>query len=213
MLSRRRQIVCIECRKEPTLRFAAVELARHLRLATGKTLPIVNEGGSRKYKAAFRLSICGDAFCKHSRNLSPEDDYICVRPERNGYSLCGSNSRSVLFAVYRYLYELGFRWIRPGRRGTIVPKLKNPIGKRIHVAERASYRYRTVCIEGTASQQHVVDLIDWMAKHGMNGYLFSSIAGCTSGRDGMGTGITFISNLRCSTSNERIGSHGKSSTS
>lgn len=175
--SRRRQIVSIECGKHPTLHFAAAELARHLRLATGKTLPIVSDRRSRRYEAAFRLSICDDVLCEHPRNLSPEDDYICVRPERNGYSLCGSNPRSVLFAVYRYLYELGFRWIRPGKRGTIVPKLRSPIGKSIHIVERASYRYRTVCIEGTASQQHVVDLIDWMAKHGMNSYLIQFDSG------------------------------------
>ena len=39
---------------------------------------------------------------------------VCVRARGRGYLLTGSNPRSVLFAVYRYLHAAGFRWVRPG---------------------------------------------------------------------------------------------------
>ncbi len=84
--------------------------------------------------------------------------------------MAGSNPRSVLFAVYRYLRELGFRWLRPGKRGEVVPKLRSIVLKGADINETASYRYRTITIEGACSFEHVRDLIDWMAKQQMNGY-------------------------------------------
>ena len=52
----------------------------------------------------------------------------------------------------------------------IVPRLKSPLVRTVNINERPSCKYRTICIEGSCSVQHVCDLIDWMAKHSMNGY-------------------------------------------
>jgi len=153
-----------------TLGFAASELARYLKRATGKRFAVVRTERVARVDAAFVLGVCEDVGVARPARLPADDDWLCIQPHRNGYVLTGSNPRSVLFAVYRYLRELGFRWVRPGRRGEIVPLLKSALRKGIHVDERASYRYRTICIEGAASRQHVIDLIDWAAKHAMNGY-------------------------------------------
>jgi hypothetical protein len=154
------------CASDPhaVIQFAARELARYLRRATGAAIPIVKAAAPAANAAALRLGLCraaeGNAF----------DDRIRIEPEGRGNRLEGSNPRSVLFAVYRYLYELGFRWIRPGVRGEIIPRLKGPVLRGLRIDEIPSYRYRTICIEGAASQRHVTDMIDWLAKQGMNGY-------------------------------------------
>ncbi|HVF11262.1 MAG TPA: hypothetical protein VNA16_10685, partial [Abditibacteriaceae bacterium] len=155
--------------KHPALRFAAQELARHLKLATGATVPVVAASRAGAAKVAFRLGVCDDLNIAAPADLG-DGDWICLRPDGDGMILSGSNPRSVLFAVYRYLREIGFRWIRPGRHGMIVPRLSTPIETVALIEERPSYRYRTICIEGACSFEHVRDLIDWQTKHGMNGY-------------------------------------------
>ena len=81
----------------------------------------------------------------------------------------GSNPRSVLFGVYRYLKELGCTWVRPGADGEFIP-VRSVEKTDIHVRETASYRHRGVCIEGSVGYQHVSDMIDWLPKVGMNAY-------------------------------------------
>ena len=147
--------------RHPVIRFAAHELARYLRRATGDGVPIVTASGAAPRAAVLRLGLFG---------AESDADHVRIEPEGRGYRLTGSNPRSVLFAAYRYLYELGFRWIRPGRRGEIVPRLKQAVRPGLCVDERPSYHYRTICIEGAASAEHVVALIDWLTKQGMNGY-------------------------------------------
>jgi len=153
----------------PTLRFAARELAKHLKLATGQTWPVVSAKRAETSSVAFQMGLCADLNILAPADLG-DDDWIYVRPDKGGTILSGSNPRSVLFAVYRFLREIGFRWIRPGRSGMIVPSLSTPFAPIAPINERPSYRYRTICIEGACSFEHVRDLIDWQAKHGMNGY-------------------------------------------
>ena len=81
----------------------------------------------------------------------------------------GSNGRSVLFGVYRYLKELGCTWVRPGADGEYIPQ-KSLVGTEVHVNEKASYRHRGVCIEGSVGYVHVSEMIDWMPKVGLNAY-------------------------------------------
>ncbi|MCE9589646.1 MAG: DUF4838 domain-containing protein [Planctomycetes bacterium] len=151
---------------DPTVRFAARELSRHLRMATGKALPATRDAAA----ATFRLGVCEDVGVARPRDVTADNDWVRIKPAGGGYVLTGSNPRSVLFAVYRYLHELGFRWLRPGVRGVVTPKVRGPIVRGLNVDEKASYKYRTICIEGACSEQHVLDLIDWQAKHAMNGY-------------------------------------------
>ena len=155
-----RTVICVS-EPHPTIRFAARELARYLSRATGQQIPIIPSFTAPSDVAALRLNLLEPA---------SDDDRIRITPEDRGYRLEGSNPRSVLFAVYRYLRTLGFRWIRPGTRGEIIPRLASPVPPDIFVDEVPSYRYRTICIEGAASSIHVIQLIDWAAKQGMNGY-------------------------------------------
>jgi hypothetical protein len=70
------------------------------------------------------------ADCAGAPPQAAPDDAFEIRPAVGGYILSGANPRSVLFAAYRYLHALGFRWLRPGGRGEMVPKLvKLPLGQ------------------------------------------------------------------------------------
>ncbi len=142
--------------KHPAIKFAAKQLYSYLNAAGIKTKISPNK---TKSKNSVILLVTKPS----------EDDHISIKSERDGYIISGSNPRSVLFASYRFLYELGFRWIRPGKRGEIIPRIAS-IRKNINIDEKASYKYRTLCIEGATSLQHIIDLIDWAAKNYMNGY-------------------------------------------
>jgi hypothetical protein len=101
---------------------------------------------------------------------NPElDDAIYVEVEGTAGIVAGSNPRSVLLAVYRFLTELGFRWVRPGAEGEVIPDA-DLAAARVRVSEAAAYRHRGICIEGAVSDEHVRDLIAWMPKVGLNSY-------------------------------------------
>ncbi|MBE7042384.1 MAG: DUF4838 domain-containing protein [Ruminococcaceae bacterium] len=97
------------------------------------------------------------------------DDSIYIDVKNGKGIITGSNPRSVLIAVYRYLKELGCRFIRPGKDNEVIPSCK-VMEKSVFVKEKASYRHREVCIEGAVSYEHVSEMIDWIPKISMNGY-------------------------------------------
>ncbi len=100
-----------------------------------------------------------------------DDDEIRIDVQNGAGVITGSNERAVLIAAYRFLYELGCRWIRPGEDGELIPEGKlDAASLNVEVAEKASYRHRAVCIEGAVSYEHVYNVINWLPKVGMNGY-------------------------------------------
>ncbi len=102
------------------------------------------------------------------------DDAIYINVKDGKGIITGTNTRSVLIAVYRYLKELGCKFIRPGRDNEVIPKI-NPLEATVYVSEKASYRHRGVCIEGASSYEHIADIIDWLPKISMNGYYIQFI--------------------------------------
>lgn len=97
------------------------------------------------------------------------DDAIYISVDRNGGCITGSNQRSVLIGVYRFLKALGCNWVRPGREGERIPqKVLDNIS--VSVCEVASYRHRGISIEGANSYENVADMIDYLPKVGMNEY-------------------------------------------
>ncbi|MDI3311525.1 MAG: DUF4838 domain-containing protein [Thermoanaerobacterium sp.] len=97
------------------------------------------------------------------------DDAIVIDFENGKGNIAGANPRSVLIAVYRFLYEAGCRWIRPGNDGEYIPSV-NIEHLKVHVMERPSYRHRGICIEGAVSYENVYDIIDFLPKIGLNSY-------------------------------------------
>ncbi len=101
--------------------------------------------------------------------VSEADDAIYIETSGAEGVIAGSNPRSVLLAVYRYLTELGCRWVRPGPDGEFIPPVALS-STSVHMSEAASYGHRGICIEGAVSFQHVRGIIDWSPKVGLNTY-------------------------------------------
>ena len=97
------------------------------------------------------------------------DDAVCVQVTNSSGFITGTNTRSVLLAVYRFLKALGCDWVRPGWEGERIPA-REVSGLNVSICEAASYRHRAVCIEGAVSYENVADMIDYIPKVGMNGY-------------------------------------------
>ena len=100
--------------------------------------------------------------------LSDDDDGFLIKEYRTALYLIGSNPRSVLYAAYHLLEHFGVRFVRPGSE--IIPRRKRISWKGLHIREHASYRHRGICIEGALRLEHVLGILDWMAKKKMNTY-------------------------------------------
>jgi hypothetical protein len=106
------------------------------------------------------------------------DDAVGVRVRDGAGLICGNNHRSVLLAVYRYLTEIGCRWVRPGPSGEITPG-PEAIETPVDLVDTPSYRHRGICIEGAVSYENVRDMIDWLPKVGLNSYFIQFREGYT----------------------------------
>ncbi len=150
-----------------TVKFAAEELMRLLRKMDRTALISLRLYDSRDTAKSDLLFVGLDGSVKENKH----DDAVCIDVKKGGGIITGSNPRSVLMAVYRFMYELGCRFLRPGSAGETVPerKLTEELLS-VSVNEAASYRHRSVCIEGTVGYEHVRNMIDWLPKVGMNGY-------------------------------------------
>ena len=151
-----------------TIEFAVKELEKYLRLMnSSENIEILSKTPSEEF---LNVGICEDF-----DELLPEvpvkelDDAIYIDAKDGKGIITGTNPRSVLIAVYRLLKELGVKFIRPGTDNEIIPKC-DITKETVSVCEKASYRHREVCIEGSCSYQHVSDMIDWLPKIAMNGY-------------------------------------------
>ncbi len=99
------------------------------------------------------------------------DDGILIDIANSAGIISGTNPRSVLIAVYRFLRELGCAWVRPTDDGEIIPEYTmTPVS--MFISETPSSRHRAVCIEGAVSFEHVYEMISWIPKAALNGYYF-----------------------------------------
>lgn len=149
----------------PPVAFAANELARYLaRVTPAGRAPAGGElrlGAFADFGADFRpWPAVRDAAL---------DDAVYIETDGAAGIVAGSNPRAVLLAAYRYLTELGCRWVRPGPDGERLPPV-DLAARAVRVAEAAAYRHRGICIEGAVSYEHVRDLVDWAPKVGFNTY-------------------------------------------
>lgn len=152
----------------PTVDFAAEELKKYLRM-------MMPENGDIDIKydphatRGFMIGIMADLDLDTSEAQDLElDDILHIDTDTKGGIIAGSNPRSVLLAVYRYLYENGCRWLFPGIDGELIPVAD------IHAVKyhkMADCRYRGQCNEGAEFQQNMIDVIDFQPKIGMNVFM------------------------------------------
>ncbi len=154
-------------RADHVLDFAAEELKKYLRM-------MMPEGGDAEISyepqatEGFRLGLLEDFGLPFEGEDAVLDDVIHVEADATGGILAGSNPRSVLFSVYRFLRENGCRWLYPGVDGDYVP-MKDIEAVSYH--KLADHRFRGHCNEGAESQQCMLETIDFYAKQELNVYM------------------------------------------
>lgn len=154
----------------PPAELAAKELKRCLSKMTGRPVKVRVAREYEPFLPGLWLGLLQDFGLAEDSGRDPDwDDAVSIRTEADGGYLAGSNERSILLAAYRYLTELGCRWVRPGKTGEYLPDLGEALPA-VTVMEQASYRHRGVCIEGAVSWEHVRDMVDWLPKLGYNAY-------------------------------------------
>jgi len=152
----------------PVVDFAAEELKKYLRMMMPRcgeiTITYAPDAGE-----GFRLGVMEDFALdvSEAEDLSL-DDIIHIDTDAAGGILAGSNPRSVLLAVYKYLTLNGCRWLFPGIDGEKIPI--RPV-EATYFHKMADCRYRGQCNEGAEIQQSLLETIDFSPKIGLNMYM------------------------------------------
>ena len=149
--------------------FAATELKKYLRMMMPECGDIAISRVGTPREDAFVLGVMKDLGLDTSEAADIElDDILHVDTTAKGGVIAGSNPRSVLLAVYRFLQENGCRWLYPGIDGEYIPVREIAP---THYHKMADARYRGQCNEGAESQQCMIETIDFTPKIGMNVYM------------------------------------------
>lgn len=160
----------IKLRNTETLNFSAEELKRYIEKIDKKKVSVETSSYEPSLEDVIYLGTLEEFSLDTPRVEDANfDDGIHIDFHSNRGIIAGTNDRSILLGVYRFLRELGCRWIRPGRDGEIIPQ-KDISSVSINIVEKASYRHRGICIEGAVSYENVYDIIDWAPKVGFNSY-------------------------------------------
>ncbi len=171
----------VTLKESDTLNFASEELKKYLERIDSEKDIIIRRGNKYEFDKE-NIIYLGTIDQFNLEELKVEDprfdDGIYIRINSGKGIIAGTNDRSVLLGVYRFLKEIGCRWIRPGIDGEIIPK-KDISLVNANVVEKASYRHRGICIEGAVSYENVYDIIDWSAKVGFNSYFIQFREGYT----------------------------------
>ena len=151
-----------------TVDFAAEELKKYLRMMMPRCGEI-DIFYAPNASNGFRLGLMSDfgLDTSEAEDLAL-DDILHIETDENGGILAGSNPRSVLLAVYRYLTENGCRWLFPGVDGELIPT-KEIVPIAYH--KMADSRSRGQCNEGAEFQQSMLEAIDFTPKLGMNVFM------------------------------------------
>ncbi len=148
-----------------TVDFAAEELKKYLRMMMPRSGEIDIKYAPNAIDG-FRLGLMSDFGLDTTEAADTElDDILHIDTDENGGIIAGSNPRSVLLAVYRYLTVNGCRWLFPGIDGEYIP-IKDIVPTKYH--KMADCRYRGQCNEGAEAQHLMMEAIDFTPKIGMN---------------------------------------------
>ncbi len=152
-----------------TLLYAAEELSYYLSLLDLNLSFSMNNPISQ-YHIAFE--VCPDLtrYELPKVNNSYWDDQYYINISADQGRIIGSNPRSVLLGVYRYLHIIGFQFLYPDKSYDYIPPLQSLDQLYVRYHDTADKRHRGVCIEGANSIKNIIDFIDWMPKVGFNSF-------------------------------------------
>ena len=152
-------------------RFAAAELRRYLQAMSGVELAInewpVNAGPAIIVAEAARLP--------EELRYGVRDEAFAIACEMRGIGIVGGRGRSLVVGVYRFLDDLGCRWLAPGldhyrggaERIPLKPTLTIPTG--LHT-ENPALKFRKLYVEEGLSHdlEGLKRIVEWMPKAGYN---------------------------------------------
>ncbi len=147
---------------DPTCRLAARELSVFLQQISGESFPISDKPD--RDKRTFEL-ICADK----------ELDGFEWQIRKTAVLLTGANPRSLLYAVYAFLEELGCTWFAPGMTGMSIPKGTRFLVKNGSYRSKATFPGRCLILGHHAFMQHSDDWIIWAARNRLNTIFFHVI--------------------------------------
>ena len=159
-----------------TAAYAAEELAKYAAIVTGSEAPAIETvASSGRTGDSIVLALLDDLKLPADDLFDPFIEDILDIDVKNGVGyIAGSNERSILMGVYRYLKAAGCRWIRPGPDGEYLPHCDLD-----HLCftyrKKADYPFRGECSEGAISYEHMRDTVFWMPKVGFNMYMIEGL--------------------------------------
>ena len=131
-------------RLDPVIDYAAEELRKYMRMMMpdGENAQICYDPEATE---GFRLGLLSDFGIPFEGDDAALDDVVHIETTAEGGIIAGSNYRSILFAVYRYLKLCGCRFYAPGVDGEFIPR--KPIEKQSY-HKMADIRSRRFMLEG-----------------------------------------------------------------
>lgn len=159
-------------RNTETVNYAADELKKYIEMMDGS---ISAEITAERCNEGITLGLLSD-FGLDTSDVNDDmiDDVVDVEIDSlHGY-IAGSNERSILFGVYKYLKSAGCRWVRPGADGEYIPNA-DLTNHKFTFRKKADYPFRGQCIEGAPSYEHLRDVVLWMPKVDMNLFMIEQI--------------------------------------
>ena len=180
-----------------TLRFAAEELAKYYEQMTDKKVASVTFAAAPA-KDAVNLGLLSD-FSRPADDVADPsyDDVLDIEVENGCGIIAGSNPRSVLMGVYRFLRSAGCRFIRPGTDGEFIPKAELDAHSFTY-RKKADHIFRGECSEGAIGYEHLRDTVYWMPKVGLNMFMIEGLVP-----------YFYMHKWYAHVSNLRLGGHGE----
>jgi hypothetical protein len=156
-------------RKNKTLLYAAEELSFYLSLLDMDLNFSINNP-TNQYNIILEINpdLTLYELPKISNPYLDDQYYINISADQG--HIIGSNARSVLLGVYRYLHIIGFQFLYPDKKYDYIPPLQALDQLYVKYHGTADKRHRGVCIEGANSIKNILDFIEWMPKIGFNSF-------------------------------------------
>ena len=166
----------------PSEKVAARDLQRCLTQMTGVKLPVRSETDS----AALGGRTIQVGRTKAAADRRPVDGWetesILVGYSSGDIVLVGGSDTATLFATYRFLRDLGCRWLEPGERGEVIPRAKTLALARKAVISKPDFAVRgwmaspsysliDMGVDGRAKGPfgtNLRELGDWGVRNGLN---------------------------------------------
>jgi hypothetical protein len=156
----------------PVVKFAEDELIRYFRKCTGIKLHTNNITDKKTHRNCITLEF---------DSIDCEEDSIKITADPRSASVIirGSNPRSLLFGVYRFL-KISFNicWTSPWKEGETIPEKQDYKFEKYIISETANLKYRGFYIDSaqySVNADNIEFIIDWMAKNYGNFILVSTM--------------------------------------